>query len=301
MSEAEKTYIKSFDGYSLPVLIYDSPDAKACIQIIHGMAEHKERYIPFAKYLSENGFNVILPDLRGHGEEAPLLSHIADKKGEELLIKDQQIITGYIKDRFKGLPLYLFGHSMGSIITRVLLQTDSKEYPKTVLCGYVCPNPLCSVAKVLTNVIKAFKKPTGHSGLLTFLALGPYINSVKDRKTHCDWLSYNTDNVKRYIEDPLSGVEFTVGSYDALFRLLDKMGKSSGYRDVNKDMKLLLISGRDDPCAGGEKGRTSSRGVLESAGFKDISVITYDNMRHEILNEKDNDRVFKDVLDFFSE
>ena len=59
MSESEKIHIKSFDGYSLPVLIYKSPDAKACIQIIHGMAEHKERYIPFAEYLSGNGFNVI--------------------------------------------------------------------------------------------------------------------------------------------------------------------------------------------------------------------------------------------------
>ena len=111
------------------------------------MEEHKERYYDFALFLAENGLHVVVSDLRSHGEDAPVLSHIADQRGDRLLIRDQQLIAGWIADKFPGLPLMLFGHSMGSIISRVLLQTDSPKYAKTALSGYVSPNPAAPAAR----------------------------------------------------------------------------------------------------------------------------------------------------------
>lgn len=93
MSTYEKVSLKGESDYSLSLFVFESPNAVGTIQMVHGMEEHKERYVPFAEFLSDNGFNVVISDLRGHGEDAPLLSHIADKGGEELLIKDQQLIT----------------------------------------------------------------------------------------------------------------------------------------------------------------------------------------------------------------
>ena len=40
----------------------------ACLQIVHGMSEHKERYYPFMEYLAEKGFACIINDVRGHGK-----------------------------------------------------------------------------------------------------------------------------------------------------------------------------------------------------------------------------------------
>ena len=77
------------------------------------------------------------------------------------------------------------------------------------------------------------------------------------------------------------------------------MGKYKKYKDINKDTPILLISGKDDPCTGSFKGREDSKSKLVKAGYKDISVITYENMRHEILNEKDKEKVMKDILEFF--
>ena len=267
--------------------------------MLHGMEEHKERYYDFALYLAVNGLHVVVADLRGHGEDAPELSFIADRRGDELLIRDQQIIANWIAEKFPGLPVMLFGHSMGSIISRVLLQTDSARYTKAVLSGYVNPNPAAPVAVALGNAARISKGSRAHSKLLNGLALGPYGKSIPDRKTDLDWLSYNEENVRKYIEDPLCGVEFTVGSYCALFSLLDRMGKPGAYRNVKAEMPLLLIAGKDDPCTGGEKGRANSRTVLEKAGFRNISVITYDHMRHEILNETENEKVYRDLRDFF--
>ena len=105
--------------------------------------------------------------------------------------------------------------------------------------------------------------------------------------------------MQKYSEDPLCGARFTIGSYCALFSLLNRMGKPDACRSVNADLPVLLIAGKDDPCTGGEKGRANSRALLEKSGFRNLSVITYEHMRHEILNETDKEKVYRDLRDFF--
>ncbi len=286
------------ENYQLSLSVFPAEQPVANIMFVHGMEEYKERYDEFASYLQGKGFNVVTSDLRGHGKDAPLLSHIADKHGDKLIISDQKKIRAYMEERFPNLPNYIFGHSMGTIITRVLLQDSSKLFDKVVLSGYVNPNGASGVAVGVGNMVRAFKKGKGHSKMLTNLAMGPFNKAIKNPRTQLDWLSYNEENVDKYIADPLCGVEFTVGSYDALFRLLNGMGKAKAYKDVNQDLKFLLVAGRDDPCTGGEKGRLNSKKVLSKAGFKNITVHTLDGMRHEILNETDKEKVYLLILDF---
>ena len=72
------------------------------------------------------------------------------------------------------------------------------------------------------------------------------------------------------------------------------------YHDVNANLPLLLISGNDDPCTGGKKGRIDSVRVLQSAGFQNITAHVYPNMRHEILNEQGHDIVYEEIRNFFA-
>ena len=168
-----KIVLPTEDSYLLSLSFFksDLENAAGVVQIVHGMEEHKERYYDFALFLAENGLHVVVSDLRSHGEDAPVLSHIADKRGDWLLIRDQQVITDWIASRFPDLPLMLFGHSMGSIISRVLLQTDSRRYARTALSGYVNPNPAAPVAIALGNAIRLSKSSRAHSKLLNELAL----------------------------------------------------------------------------------------------------------------------------------
>ena len=77
------------------------------------------------------------------------------------------------------------------------------------------------------------------------------------------------------------------------------MGKAKKYKASNKDIPVLLISGDGDPCTGFEKGRNASKALFEKAGYQNIEVITHEHMRHEILNELENEKVYKDLLEFF--
>ena len=219
MSKVELT-LKSVDGYELSLAVFEAKNPKAVIQFIHGMEEYKERYDAFAEYLCSKGYTCVTSDLRGHGKSAPLLSHISNKKGDKLIIADQKEIRKYIKRTYdKELPLYLFGHSMGTIISRVLMQTDGSKYSKVALSGYVNPNPIAGVGKALTKCVKLFKGSKGHSKLINGLAVGTFNKTIENPRTPLDWLSYNEENVDKYIADPLCGVEFTLGSFDALMCL----------------------------------------------------------------------------------
>ena len=296
----EEVVVPSRDLYSLSVHVFDVEKPKAVVKFIHGMEEHQNRYIEFAEFLQKNGYAVVTADMRGHGKSAPLLSHIADKNGHKLLIEDEQVLIEYIRGRYPNVPLMLFGHSMGTIISRKLLQTNSQDFVKVVLSGYPNPQGIASVGAALSAFIAIFKGRKGYSKLVNNMVLGGFSKAIPDATSSLDWLSYNKENVERYAKDPLCGEEFTLGSFNALFHLVSDINKPSQYKNVNAECPIYLISGIDDPCTGGEKGRADSLDRLQKAGFKNIEVKTMDHMRHEILNEDDKQTVMQLILEFLN-
>ena len=297
MSYQELT-LPSKDGYRLALRIYEAEKPKAVIKVIHGMQEYQGRYRMFAEYLQVAGYTVVTADLRGHGPNAPALSHIADRDGHLRLLEDEEVIQEEIRRRWMGTPLILFTHSMGTILARVFLQKHSREFEKVILSSYPNPNSAAGAASVLTDVLALFKGAKGYSKLVDGMVTEPFSKAVPDAKTPRDWLSVDEENVRKYNEDPLCGVRFTLGSYITLFRLLQLMDKPERYENVRKDLPILMISGADDPCTGGEKGRAGSVDRLERAGFENLTVITIDGMRHEILNEAKKEDVYRTILEF---
>ncbi len=290
--------ISSGDGYTLSLRVYDASAPKAVVKCIHGMEEHQRRYEDFAGFLQAAGYAVVTADLRGHGPDAPLLSHIADRNGAALLLQDEEAILAEIRRRYPGVPLILFGHSMGTIIARALLQKHSADFSKVVLSGYPNPTEAAGAGLVLANIISLFKGKKGHSALVDGMVLGAFSKAVPDAKSPLDWLSVNPENVRRYGEDPLCGAPFTLGSYLALFALLRQIGQPGLYQQVRKELPFLLISGADDPCTGGEKGREASAERLRRAGFTRLEEVILPGMRHEILNETGRQEVCQRILAF---
>ena len=292
-------FINSKDGYKLELHVFEIENSKAVIQVIHGMEEHQERYEFFIKFLNKNGFSVVSSDMRGHGRSAENLGHFKDKNGYMELIEDQNAVTDYIKKRFSNIPIYIFAHSMGTIITRVLLQENSKDYEKVVLSGYPNFQIGAYFGIIVSNIIKLFHGPKYKSKLLSSLSIGSFNKNIKNPKTDSDWISYNEDNINSYMNDPYCGIGFTCAAFNDLFHLVIRMHKPKLYHNVNDNLSLLMIRGVDDPCVGGDKGALDSRNVLLKAGLDKMIFIDYINMRHELLNEKDNQKVYNDVLNFY--
>ena len=101
----EQKTLRAEDGYKLDLHIFETENARGCVQIIHGMEEHKERYDAFAQELQKAGFTVVSSDMRGHGVGAPELGFFKEKDGYKLLLSDQKRITDYIRERFGFLRI----------------------------------------------------------------------------------------------------------------------------------------------------------------------------------------------------
>ena len=295
-----KFQIKTKDGYALSVHTFDVENPKAVVQIIHGMEEHQERYEDFAHFLNENGYCVVTSDMRGHGKTAETLGFFKEKDGYAALIYDQMHIRSFISRQYKDVPVYLFGHSMGTIISRVLLQSRSKDYAVAVLSGPPNYQRHACFGLLLTSILQKLHGPKYKSAFVQKACVGAFNKAVQNPSTDVDWICCNPETVTSYRNDPYCGFGFTVSAFHDLYRLLIRMHRAKSYRNINTDLRIFMVSGLDDPCTGGEKGLRNSSHVLLDAGFDNIWRKQYPGMRHEVLNEAGHQQVYNDIVNFIN-
>ena len=126
--------VSEFDGLMLSCAIYEAEEVKGVIQFSHGMVEHKERYYPFMEFLAKKGYSCVIHDHRGHGgsidNEKDLGYFYTDN--EQVIVEDLVQVNKWISQKYKGMPIYLFAHSMGTLVARVFLQNYDKNVDKVV-------------------------------------------------------------------------------------------------------------------------------------------------------------------------
>jgi len=294
--------ISDFDGLSLDTLIYIPEKIKGIVLIAHGMAEHKERYISFMEFLAENGYVACINDHRGHGlsvKDKKDLGYFYDESSKGIVDDTRQICL-YLKDRFNDVPFILFGHSMGSFIVRCFARKYDKDIDKLIVCGSPSENPACGIALLLIDIIKLFKGDRYISNLMVNLSTGAY-DKAYPQEGHNSWLSTDKENVKKYNSDELCGFAFTLNGYKSLMNLMKNAYAKDGWAMNNKNMPIMFISGKGDPCAESEKKWHSAISNMISHGYDNVSGMMYENSRHEILLDVDKDEVYKDVLNFIGE
>lgn len=270
---------------------------RAIFQIVHGMAEHGERYEDFAKFLCKNGFAVLVDDHVGHGKSIKDdgdLGYFGENNGWDAFVEDERALTELIKTEYPDIPVIFFGHSMGSFIAREYIRrygTDEK-IKAAIFCGSSGKNPASAIAIKLAGAIAKVKGSKHYSKFIDKVAFGPY-NKKTENRTPFDWLSTDKAEVDKYIADKYCGFLFTAVGYRDLFTVLDKVSGSDWYGSLNKELPMLVISGEDDPVGAYGKGIKQIYNDLNSAGQKDVTLKLFPGMRHEILNEVDRVEVYK--------
>ena len=271
-------------------------EIKAAVFIVHGMEEHQRRYQAFAQYLNTKGIGVITYDLPGHGETDPEeRGWFGEKNGWDCLVNSAVEIGVLTKKEFPNVPVFYFGHSMGTMIGRTFLQKNDGLIDGIILSGVPNYTPAASAGVVLAKSIALEKGKKGHSKLLDTMATGSFNNVIENPRTPVDWLSYNEENVDRYIEDPDCGFPFTIQGYVDLFEGMLAMHDVKRFRCTKPELPIYVFAGEDDPCIGGKEGFDDSVNTLSKAGYETIETKLYPNMRHETLNETDCITVFEDV------
>lgn len=300
----EDKRILSRDGKTQLHLITWEPETepKAIVQLVHGMTEHMDRYHDFASYLITRGYACIGHDHLGHGQSVispDKLGFFAEQDGNKILIQDIYQVTEYAKKLWPGKKLFILGHSMGSFLVRRYLMLHSRVVDAAVIMGTGNQPALASAIglKVAKHAIKK-NGPMSYSKILNNMALGRNNKPFKPNRTPVDWLSRNTENVDRYMADPLCGFDFTVSAWADFFQVLQELAQLENADNIVKTLPLLITSGVLDPV-GGEKACKAVLAKYQKLGMLDVSLKLYPKDRHEILNELDRDKVFKDLGDWF--
>jgi alpha-beta hydrolase superfamily lysophospholipase len=274
---------------------------KAVVVLVHGMAEHKERYYPFMTYLSEQGFACVIYDQRGHGATAVNPDDLGyfGKNGVKKLVEDTRTVIHWTRKQYAGLKLFLLGHSMGSMVVRCYTKKYDREIDGLVVCGSPSDNPVSGLGNLVTRVFQLFKGERHRSKTVALMMFGPHVKKFKDEGLHNAWLSTNKVNVQEYNDDPLCGFKFTLNGYRVVMQLIQETYSSTGWAVRNPEMPVHFLAGSEDPCIITRKDFDKAVDFFRDRGYKKVSAKVYTGMRHEVLNELGKESVWEDVGDVF--
>ncbi|MGN0075695.1 MAG: alpha/beta fold hydrolase [Parafannyhessea sp.] len=273
---------------------------KAVVLLVHGMAEHIERYDAFARWLACHGYLVCGHNQIGHGSSCPrerwgcLPAH----GGAAYLVEDverlRRLATSWCAP---GTPCFVFGHSMGSFVARSYASHHGDAIDGAVICGtgFVDPRK-ARFGNALARLIARVRGDDAKSRFLHAMADGSYAKKVPARRTDFDWLSHNRANVDAYIADDACGFMFSAGGYATLMGITAEVCTPECARNVPPALPLLYISGAEDPVGDMGRGVTAAAELARKAGSTDVTVRLFQGMRHEILNEDDAPEVYRCVL-----
>lgn len=301
MKQQIKKIVSQYDGLTLEMLIFEpEKEPKGMIQISHGMAEHKERYEVFMKFLCDHGYIVVIHDHRGHGKSIKNpedLGFFYDDSAEAI-VEDLHQITLFLKEKYADLSCYLFGHSMGSLVVRKYIKKYDQDIDKLIVCGSPSENPLTAFAVFLVKFLKYIKGEHFRSYLIQKLAFGTYNKGFKEGNSTNRWISADQENVEQYDRDKLCGFVFTLNGFQNLFLLMKDIYSLKGWQKQNLDLPILFIAGEADPVIISPEKWQESQTFLKTIGYQNVEGILYQGMRHEILMEKEKQKVFQDVLNW---
>ena len=278
----------------------NASDIKGAIQIAHGMAEHAARYERFADALTKTGYAVYANDHRGHGKTAGSLDKVgyfADEMGWEKVVVDMHTLTGIIKKECPNKPFFLFGHSMGSFLSRYYSMHYAGELKGLVLSGTAGdPGALGKIGILVATIEAKIKGKKAKSNLLNKLSFGAFNDAFKPNRTDYDWLSRDNAEVDKYVNDPWCGAVFTSGFFCDLLGGISYINKKENIAKIPKKLPIYIFSGAKDPVGANTKGVSQVYDTLKTSGIADLTLKFYEDARHETLNEINRTEVFADVI-----
>jgi len=278
---------------------------RGVVMIAHGMAEHSLRYDDFARALAGRGLAVYAPDHRGHGHTAESrddLGYFADSDGWNRVVGDLEELSERIRFDHPGVPLFLFGHSMGSFLARDFMVRHGKRLRGAILSGTAAhPGIAGKMGRLAARAQARLQGARSLSPLLDKLSFGNYARAFAPARTAFDWLSRDPEQVDLYVRDPLCGFVCRAGFFADMLSGVIRVNRADHFAAVPKDLPLLMISGSRDPVGDFGRGVRRVHDAYRKAGVTDLTLALYDQGRHEMLNETNREQVVADVIQWIED
>ncbi len=256
---------KAHDGTSIYWKGWTPDNApKAVVHVIHGYAEHIDRYGNVVGELLPAGYAVFGTDHRGHGKSEGKRGHVMSF--QEFIDDEKQFQREVIRTKFPKLPCFVLGHSMGSLIAMNLVEQSAEGIRGLVLSG-TGSRPGTNIPKILLAATR----------ILSSLLPSIHVKSPLPP----DFISRDPEVVKAYVEDPLVYNVITPRLAYEMNRYVVIGAENSGEIQI----PVLIQLGSRDTAFSGQKE------LFEMVGAKDKTFKLYEGLKHEVYNELAQDRI----------
>lgn len=253
------------------------PDGKVkgAIALVHGLGEHSGRYKHVAEAFAAAGFSLTAFDLRGHGKSDGIRGHAPSY---EAIMSDISQNIELTKEHFPGVPVFLYGHSLGGNLSLYYCITKKPQ-----IKGAIITSPGLGTAKPVSPVTLALGK------LLYNLLPSTQLDNGLDRSG----LSRDPEVEKKYAEDPL--VHPKISARLALDMLNN--GKFIIQNASEFPVPLLLMQGSDDQLVNAQLTKT----FANAAPLSKVTYKEWAGYYHELHNEPEKAQVLKVMTDWLTQ
>lgn len=246
-------------------------EARAALLIVHGLAEYADRYRETARALSARGISSFAFDQRGHGNAPGVRTHV-DRFDQ--FVDDLGIASRAVRKRFPGLPLFIWGHSMGSIVVLAAAAADCCAARGVITTSNSLevfrrgPDPTSALFRAAARILPRVRIPLGLDA--TKISSDPAVQ----RAYAGDPLIPGTASLRLIVE----------------FALACERCRESAARIT---LPWLVVHGEADAIAPA----VGSQVLMEQLGSRDKQLVIYRGLRHEVHNEADAARAeFLDLI-----
>ncbi|GAE87114.1 alpha/beta hydrolase [Acetivibrio straminisolvens] len=272
---------------------------RGIVQIAHGIGEHAGRYENFAKDLLKSGYAVYANDHRGHGKTAKALNQPASFGDNcwNLMVEDSWHLTEIIRKENPHIPVFFFGHSMGSFLLRQYLYEYPNRIDGAILAGTGVYEKFLVEAGIL--IIKRLinkgvdRKKSYYINKMIFKGFNSRIDSPK---TNFDWLCRDEKTVRNFINDPLCSIPRSNNFFYEFLCGIREVHRKENIEKIPKNTPIFIISGDKDPVGHWGSDIPALARQYEKMGIKDVTYKLYEDARHELVNELNRNEVIQDII-----
>lgn len=267
---------------------------RGIVLVLHGMRSHSGRYQDFLHFLCDHDYAVYAYDHAGHGRsvaEGGLYGSFAEKDGDIVLVKDLGSMVEIIRKRFRHLPLFVFGHSLGSFVLRAYMASHKDALDGVIISGTCEPiQPSFFKKRKLEKLVK--KAGRAPSDAVENRMVGVFNKQFPEAGS---WITTNPTLFVKGADEPWYGHPMCADGYYDMFRLMQYISSDDWVKELPKGVPMLFISGSRDPVGGMGNGVAELCEALEDAGVCDLTCRIYPEEKHEIIGSL-SDAVAKEEI-----
>ncbi len=275
---------------------------KGIVQLVHGFGEHSRRYFHMIVRYLEAGYIVAADDHVGHGKTAMENDSWGNwgEKGPHTMMEDEHKLKELVQEMYPGIPYFMFGHSMGSMITRDFMTKYGDELDGAIICG--TPGVINVSEETMAKIQKLIDEGKGDEADpdLTVELIGWMCERCGEIKLGNEWICHDEYVQTDHALDPFDA--FTKPTTNRSLRdFVNMFAQITGVEwaeNVPTKLPIYNIAGDEDPVGQYGEGVYQVANWLISTGHN-VKTKIYSGYRHEIHNYADiKNEVSDGIIEF---